>query len=73
MVGTQLSSPFVLKHSPKTTLQDTSMMSIASVRGGNQVPFDNVPNLESEGTCQLWGYSCPSFPRVLCRGKLDCQ
>lgn len=37
-----------------------------------QVPSDNTWSLTSGETCQLWGYNS-SFPRVLCRGKLDYQ
>lgn len=76
-MGTQLSSSFVLIHSPNNHssghLKDVHCQLKGWEGEGNQVPSDNVLNLESEGTCQLWGYSCSSFPRVLCRGKLDCQ
>lgn len=37
-----------------------------------QVPSDNTWSLTSGETCQLWGHNS-SFPRVLCRGKLDYQ
>ena len=69
----QLSSslvPYILQIT--THLQDTSKMSTASLKERIQVPSDNKWSLTSGETCQLWGYNS-SFPRVLCRGKLDYQ